>query len=267
MITVLVAFMIWCSPGVVPIAVDAPLPWLAPHAAPAFTAARVEIQQATGTDALASLGDALRTPQYATNKPGVAFRSWHKAGRAIDLDQRLPWVVVPDGTLYRVWLHGVDVTAILERHGWSRIPAQLASPEWWHYEYLHGATSWDAAMQAAWPHGAPLSQASCRTFTPARVTAVGPSSGAALGATVRHRRLQRVAPVVGIQAARSTHLAHQWATTAQQTQRTHMRCRHGARMRRGGLRVQATLRAMRDLRHAALHPTPLRFFSIRKEDV
>lgn len=163
----LVALGLQCSPGLTRLDdVHAPLPYLAPDAAASFQAIRVQVQVATGIDALASLGDALRWPTYTTTKPGVAERSWHKAGRAIDLDAQVPWTVVPDGRYYRVWLHGVDVTQLFLDQGWRRIPAVDGVPEWWHLQLTTPATDWDAALAQAWPEGNALVAAHCSPVVP-----------------------------------------------------------------------------------------------------
>lgn len=136
-------------------------PYLHPAAATSFDHVRMAVRSATGADALATLGDALRFPSFTTDKPGVAERSWHKAGRAIDLDQRLPWRVVPDGAFFRLWLDGVDITAILIDHGWSRIAAQGSISEWWHFEYRPTGLTWDRAMAQVWPHNEQIVLAAC----------------------------------------------------------------------------------------------------------
>lgn len=127
-------------------------------AAASFAAVRAAVREQIGLDPLARLSEALRPPAYATNKPGVLFTSWHKAGRAIDLfipDQGRIFEVVPEGRRYRVYARGprgrADLTALFEAHGWSRIPAQGSVPEWWHYEYHPDGISWQSAMQQIYP--------------------------------------------------------------------------------------------------------------------
>jgi D-alanyl-D-alanine dipeptidase len=115
---------------------------------------------------------------FQTRKPGVAQRSWHKAGRAIDVTtsynvggrQGVVFVRDPNARrLYRVYircarqdgllgvLYGpkqlggksgyyVDVTAILESEGFQRIPPNGKVSEAWHYEF-RGGVSWATAMQ------------------------------------------------------------------------------------------------------------------------
>lgn len=161
-----IAMLLWaihCSPtGLLPLrGVDAPMPYLAPEAALSYAQVRQAVADATGIDVLASLGDALRSPSFTTTKPGVAFRSWHKTGRSIDLDQRYGWYVVPEGRFYRVWLNGVDITAIFEQHGWTRIPAVGDVPEWWHYEYRTADLTWDQAMADTWGGSETIHVASC----------------------------------------------------------------------------------------------------------
>lgn len=124
---------------------------LAAPAAASFQAVRAEILARAGSDPLARLADGLRAPEFRSNKPGVALMSWHMTGRAIDLDIGAAWRVVPEGRMYRVWIDGVDVTAIFERHGWNRIAAQGGVTEWWHYEYHPDGVSWTGAMTQIWP--------------------------------------------------------------------------------------------------------------------
>ncbi len=124
---------------------------LSASAAEQFAAARADVRHQTGRDLLARLADALRAPEFHTTRPGVAFRSWHKAGRAIDLDIGAGWRRVADGRRWRLFIGAVDVTAILERHGWRRIDDRADSPEWWHYEYRTDQLSWADAMRRIWP--------------------------------------------------------------------------------------------------------------------
>ncbi|GAC1536977.1 MAG: hypothetical protein NVS4B8_00350 [Herpetosiphon sp.] len=135
---------------------------------------------ASGVDYLSQLDDAFRSVGFTTNKPGVANRSWHKAGRAIDLSQ---WFVVQgqqgivflpdpnnaglwrallrcarqDGTLGRWYdaqrttgygpaAYYIDVTTILENEGWTRIGSNAGVTEAWHYE-LHSGLTWYGAME------------------------------------------------------------------------------------------------------------------------
>jgi len=131
--------------------VRAPNPRLNALAAASFTQVRQEILAATGQDVLAVLADVLRHPSFRPNKPGVARRSWHMAGRAIDLNLGGPFTLRPDGAMFRVYVGTVDITAIFERHGWSRIPRQGDVLEWWHYEYHPDGISWESAMVQVWP--------------------------------------------------------------------------------------------------------------------
>src|SRR6266545_6020619 len=119
-------------------------------AAASFAAVRAEIQERTGTDALAVLADALRQPSFTTSKSGVLQTSWHKAGRAIDLNQGGPFVRVAEGRQFRLYVGNVDVTAIFEAYGWQRIPVQSDSPEWWHYEWHPDGIAWTSAMLQIW---------------------------------------------------------------------------------------------------------------------
>lgn len=120
-------------------------------AAAAFQEVRAEIVAQTGQDPLAQLADALRPPEFRSDKPGVARMSWHMAGRAIDLDTGYPWRRVPDGRFWRLFLGATDVTAIFERHGFRRIPDRDDSTEWWHYEYRADGIVWASAMLQVYP--------------------------------------------------------------------------------------------------------------------
>lgn len=138
-------------PGVVNAAGNTANMALAEEAARSFAAVRAEIIAATGQDPLARLADALRAPEFRSNKPGVALMSWHMTGRAIDVDTGFPWRRVRDGRMWRLYIHTTDVTAIFERHGWNRIPDRADSQEWWHYEYHPNGISWASAMREVWP--------------------------------------------------------------------------------------------------------------------
>lgn len=138
-------------PGVVNAAGSAANMALAEDAARSFAAVRAEIIAATGQDPLARLADALRAPEFRSNKPGVALMSWHMTGRAIDVDTGFPWLRRRDGRMWRLYLNATDITAIFERHGWNRIPDRADSQEWWHYEYHPNGISWASAMREVWP--------------------------------------------------------------------------------------------------------------------
>ncbi len=159
--------------------VSAPHPYLAPGAVGSFNRVRSQVLAASGVDYLGRIDEAFRGIGYRTTKPGVADRSWHKAGRAVDVMQLLSvggrqgvvfirdparaglWRVLlrcarQDGALGRWYAaattqgrgpaaYYVDVTAIFEREGWQRIPGNRGVTEAWHYEY-HGGLTWRGAM-------------------------------------------------------------------------------------------------------------------------
>lgn len=132
--------------------VKASLPLLSADAAESYAQVRAEIQGRTGRDLLAVLSDALRDAAFTTNKAGVSAMSWHKTGRAIDLDQGAAWTRLPEGRYFRLLYNGVDITAIFEAHGWQRIPIhQSGVLEWWHYEWHPDGISWESAMLQVWP--------------------------------------------------------------------------------------------------------------------
>jgi len=130
--------------------VAAPNPKLVEPAAASFAAVRAEIQERTGLDALAVLADVLRQPSFTTSKPGVLQTSWHKAGRAMDLNQSGPFVRVAEGRMFQLYVNNVDITAIFEAHGWQRIPVQGDTLEWWHYEWHPDGIAWTSAMRQIW---------------------------------------------------------------------------------------------------------------------
>jgi hypothetical protein len=92
----------------------------------------------------------LRAPSFTTSKPGVLQASWHKAGRAVDLNQGGPFVRVAEGRMFRLYVNNVDITAIFEAHGWQRIPVQGDTAEWWHYEWHSDGIAWTSAMLQIW---------------------------------------------------------------------------------------------------------------------
>jgi hypothetical protein len=158
--------------------VQAPDPRLNAVAAASFAQVRAEIRIQTGRDVLAVLADVLRAPAFQTDKPGVANYSWHKAGRAVDLNLAGPFTLRRDGAYYRVFVDTVDITAIFEAHGWNRIPPQGSVLEWWHYEYRPDGISWQSAMAQVWPT-AVLAQA----FPEIDWAAIGCTSGGVLPGT------------------------------------------------------------------------------------
>src|SRR4030095_4806867 len=89
--------------------VTAPQPKLLAPAAASFDAGRQEIRERTGIDALRVLSDVLRAPSFSTNKPGVLQTSWHKAGRAIDLNQGGPFVRVAEGGMFGLYVNNVEL--------------------------------------------------------------------------------------------------------------------------------------------------------------
>ena len=126
-------------------------PRLNAQAAASFALVRQAVIAQTGQDVLAILADALRAPGFTSDQPGVSYVSWHKAGRAIDLNLGGPFTLHRDGAMFRVFVGAVDLTAIFESHGWSRIPAQGSVAEWWHYEYHPDGIAWESAMAQVWP--------------------------------------------------------------------------------------------------------------------
>jgi len=131
-----------------------------PDAASSLTKVKEEVIRRTGRDIFNSLGEILRNPNFVSDNPGVAYKSWHKAGRAIDFNQNLKnatnFKVEPEGNKFRIIMQGynnenVDLTEIMERNGWFRIPANEGVEEWWHYQYHPDNISWENAMFQFWP--------------------------------------------------------------------------------------------------------------------
>jgi hypothetical protein len=156
--------------------VTAPQPRLVAPAAESFAAVRAEIVQRTGIDALAVLADVLRAPSFSTTKAGVLNTSWHKAGRAVDVNQGGPFVRVAEGSRFRLYVNNVDITAIFEAHGWQRIPVQGTTLEWWHYEWHPDGIAWTSAMLQVWD--LPTLQAA---FPDINWTAIGCAGGSNTG--------------------------------------------------------------------------------------
>ncbi|MBT9558995.1 MAG: DUF4157 domain-containing protein [Myxococcales bacterium] len=73
-----------------------------------FVAACAEIQTLTGADLTQGVGDSTRNLANATTKVGADNFSWHKTGRAVDLNQGLRWVIREDAsggsTFFRLYL-------------------------------------------------------------------------------------------------------------------------------------------------------------------
>jgi hypothetical protein len=151
-----------------------------------------EVKKFTGVDIGTGFGDTTRNLGQGTKKVGADNFSWHKSGRAVDFDQGLKWVIAkdPNGNdmFFRLYLQAneagaasayaktftekekgnlhynamgsnatkkpvVDVTAILEKNGFSRIPAHKGweksynKREWWHYVKDDGLTWYQALRQ------------------------------------------------------------------------------------------------------------------------
>lgn len=141
---------------------------LAQPAAEAYAKARTEIKEKTGEDVLGTVADMLRLYSAAPTNNNSIDKSWHKTGRAVDLNlgsgmgkvcsKNEPCVTgrVADGIMWRLYYNGVDITAIMEKYGWTRIPDQCRfnpgklCTEWWHYEYKSGNISWEQAMLQVW---------------------------------------------------------------------------------------------------------------------
>ena len=162
--------------------VTAPQPYMHRDAAAAFIPMRNEVAAKAGFDFFRICGDIKRDATFTSKKDGVANRSWHKTGRALDYDQNSKALVIvsePIGgkqyfrtylkcadqygsmgvrrTLrdtrgYSVTAYVIDLTAIAEKYSFKRIPAwsgwqkNYNRREFWHYQYNPQNLTWDAAM-------------------------------------------------------------------------------------------------------------------------
>ena len=150
-------------------------PALVDVAAEAYAKARADIiLQTNGVDVLDSVSDVLRRYDLDTesfNKNSIN-KSWHKTGRAVDLrvskyDGRICGQGGANATngcrakedgRWTIYQNDVNISAILEKYGFQRIPDQCATKggakctEWWHYEYNDSGTmEWKVAMLQIWP--------------------------------------------------------------------------------------------------------------------
>lgn len=165
----------------VKISAAAPTPLMHERVAAAFEKLRDFVFAGSGVDFLAKCGDVSRPAGFVSSKDGVANRSWHKTGRALDYDQTSKALVIApeprngkqyfrtflicakqDGSLgvkqtvrdYRGGSYSgylFDFTRAAESFEFARIPAwngwqnHYNRREFWHYEMRDGLT-WDAAM-------------------------------------------------------------------------------------------------------------------------
>lgn len=162
--------------------VKAPQPYMHRDAAAAFELMRKEVAEKAGFDFFAICGDIKRDASFVSTKDGVANRSWHKTGRAVDYDQNSKALVIVSEPIggkqyFRTYLkcsdqYGlmgvrktlqdmrgysttafvIDLTAIAEKHNFKRIPAwngwkaNYNRREFWHYQYNPQNLTWDEAM-------------------------------------------------------------------------------------------------------------------------
>jgi len=162
--------------------ISAPTPLMHLDAAVQFGKMRNEVAVAAGFDFFGKCGDVFRPAGYVSKKDGVANRSFHKTGRAVDYDQTSKALVIVSEPLggkqyFRTYLkcadqYGsmgvkrtlkdirgqsvtafvIDLTAIAEKYGFNRIPAwngwraNYNRREFWHYQYNPQNLTWDDAM-------------------------------------------------------------------------------------------------------------------------
>jgi D-alanyl-D-alanine dipeptidase len=127
-----------------------------------WQAARVQINAAlgyapgsSGYDWLATApSDMLRDIAFRPTQSNQILYSWHKTGRAVDIPQTGPGlthVADPAAPGYELFFlrsatgEQINITAIMQAHGFARIPSSATRPEWWHFEVRDGL-SWQGAM-------------------------------------------------------------------------------------------------------------------------
>ncbi|HEX7955870.1 MAG TPA: DUF4157 domain-containing protein, partial [Pyrinomonadaceae bacterium] len=80
-----------------------------------FQAASDTVKGETGVDLTLEPSDTLRRMSSKTDKPGASNFSWHKTGRAIDLNQGHKWLIVKepagDRMQFRIYLEKTSTTA------------------------------------------------------------------------------------------------------------------------------------------------------------
>lgn len=136
----------------VPVPARASDPRMTPDAAAAWHRADVRIAQALGYPWLREyVSDIMRPVEHRPTKPNQILESWHKTGRAVDVPQTGRGLrIVQEGAYQRLFVAGVDITAIMVEAGFERIPSSPARPEWWHFE-LRGGLAWQGAMAQVYP--------------------------------------------------------------------------------------------------------------------
>lgn len=65
---------------------------------PDFRAAAAEVKNETGVDIMQDPGDTTRDIGLKTTKAGADNFTWHKTGRAVDISQKLKWLIIKEGT-------------------------------------------------------------------------------------------------------------------------------------------------------------------------
>lgn len=167
--------------------IQAPTPVMIEPAATALSKLRKAVIVGSGHDFLARCGDIMRDAGFRSRKDGVANRSWHKTGRAVDYDQTSKLIVIvpepiggkqffrtylrcaeQDGTQgkrlrvrdmrgFTVDAYLFDLTQAAENHRFTRIPAwkgwqtRYNRREFWHYQYNPEGLTWAAAMAQITP--------------------------------------------------------------------------------------------------------------------
>lgn len=115
------------------------------------------VQELTGQDLGSGFGDTTRPLGSLTSKDGADNFSWHKSGRAVDFDQRLPWVIVEDPS-------GGDMYFRLFFKATQQAPAEQEAPgtegETPAPETQEGATNNEGSgtSEGEWKHPSPYAR-------------------------------------------------------------------------------------------------------------
>lgn len=127
-------------------------PRMTPDAAAAWQRADELITAALGYAWLRNeRSDIMRPVTHVPSRHNQILASWHKTGRAVDVPQTGRALrLVQEGGYQRLFVDGIDITALMVRAGFTRIPSNPSRQEWWHFE-LQGGLSWQGAMAQLYP--------------------------------------------------------------------------------------------------------------------
>jgi len=127
-------------------------PRMTPDAAEAWHRADQLITDALGYAWLGvNPSDIMRPATHTPTKPNQILLSWHKTGRAVDVPRSGRGLrLVQEGAFQRLFVDGVDITALMIEAGFTRIASNPGREEWWHFEFKGGLT-WQGAMAQVHP--------------------------------------------------------------------------------------------------------------------